>query len=73
MVSDKVFHILCTAIIGNLKYFLFLKLLDTVMMVNICKEYIKDILQEFGSSICAFFAKYIHLNDLRNLDNTILC
>ena len=33
--------------------FSFLKLLDTVMMVNIRKRYIKDILQELGSSCYA--------------------
>ena len=35
--------------------FSFLKLLNTVTMVNICQKYIKDILQELRSSICCFF------------------
>ena len=50
----KGFPHLCTAIIGNTSSIFFLKLLNTVMMENICKEYNKDILQELGSSIYAF-------------------
>ena len=58
MVSEKFSHILCTAIIGNLKYFILLKLLNTIMMVNIHKKYI---LQELRSSIFCFI--FVNIND----------
>ena len=55
----KGFHILCTAIIGYV-IFSFLRLLSTVMMVNICQKHIIDILQELRPSMCCFI--YVNNN-----------
>ena len=52
--------------------FSFLKLLNTVMMVNVCKKYIKDILQELGSSIF-FFALFLFERVKVLLETIISC
>ena len=53
MVSEKVFHMLCTAILGNLKYVLY-KAINHHNDGKYMHKYLKSILQKLGSNIYSF-------------------